>query len=99
MLRSALFEISGGVFYVTKKGKNENKIFLRYLGKCDIIIIKWGLNSSKPCSRCLERLKKLGLRRVYYSYDGTPNLKMEKINTIESDHLSSKYQRAWSTFK
>ena len=73
-------------------------MFQRYLNKCDIIIIKKGLHASKPCTRCLERLKKLGIRKAYYSYDGTDKLKMEKINMMESHHVSSKYRKPWSEF-
>jgi hypothetical protein len=53
---------------------------------------------SKPCARCLSELKKYGFRRTYYSYDGTPNLKMEKVNEMETTHLSCKYRRPWSSF-
>lgn len=82
------------VFYAAKTGKNIH----RYLKGCDIIVIKKGLHASKPCARCLEKLKRLGLRRAYYSYDGTYDLKMEKINLMETDHLSSKYSKPWSEF-
>jgi deoxycytidylate deaminase len=68
----------------------------RYLGKCDILIVKRKLSNSKPCSRCIEFLKNTGIRRVYYSCD--EKIYIEKMNSIENEHLSSKYRKPWSTF-
>jgi hypothetical protein len=41
-------------------------------------------------------LKKFGLRRIYYSFEGY--LKMEKVNEMESFHISSKYRKPFSEF-
>ena len=45
---------------------------------------------------CIKFLKKCGIRRVYYSYD--QELKMEKTNEIENNHISGKYRKPWSEF-
>lgn len=63
--------------------------------KCDIFVVRHG-GSSAPCVRCLNTLKKCGFRRVYYTHHG--DIKMEKVNEMETDHLSSKYRRPWSSF-
>lgn len=41
-------------------------------------------------------LKKHGLRRVYYSFSGT--LKMEKVNEMQSMHVSSKFRKPFNEF-
>ena len=69
----------------------------RFMKKCDIIVVRRGGASSCPCARCLKQLKNCGFRRVYYSEKG--DLKMEKVNQMENNHLSSKYRRPWSSFK
>lgn len=56
------------------------------------------MGNSAPCCRCLARLKKLGLRRVYYSFDGTNNLRVEKLAESQTQHVSAKYRRPWSLF-
>ena len=68
----------------------------RFLKKCDILVVKKNCGNSRPCMKCLESMKKLGVRRVYYSYDR--EIKMEKVNEMKSDHLSAKYRRPWSDF-
>ena len=86
------------MFYVAQeKGKKASQCkFRRFLSKCDIVVVKTHYSNSKPCSRCVDMLKKYGVRRVYYSYER--ELKMEKVNELKNDHLSSKYRRAWSEF-
>lgn len=90
------------VFYAAQKnGKNasQNKI-RRFLKKCDVYIIQKksiGSGNSRPCNRCLDFLKKVGIRRIYYSFYS--ELKMEKINIMESDHVSSKYRKSWAVQK
>ena len=69
----------------------------RFLNKCDILVVKKNCGNSRPCVKCLERMKKLGVRRVYYSYDR--EIKVEKVNEMESTHVSAKYRRPWSDFK
>lgn len=78
-----------------QKGKNFNKL-RRFLHKCSILVIKNHLSNSKPCTRCLEKLKNYGFRKVYYSYD--KKIIVEKTNQMENDHLSSKYRKPWSSF-
>tara|TARA_R110001599_G_scaffold217355_1_gene415567 strand:+ start:3281 stop:3445 length:165 start_codon:yes stop_codon:yes gene_type:complete len=43
-------------------------------------------------------LKKYGLRRLYYSIEADANLKMEKIKTLKSSHVSSKYRKPFKEF-
>ena len=84
---------------MAKKGKNAIiKKLHRILNKCDIIVIKKGLYASAPCCKCLSDLKKLGLRRVYYSHNGTMELKMEKISQMVTNHVSSGNRKPWSKY-
>lgn len=46
------------------------------------------LANSKPCKHCLEKLKKIGIKRVYYS-DSNGNIVYEKIKYATSNHISS----------
>jgi hypothetical protein len=66
----------------------------RFLKKCDIIVTKKNCGNSRPCVRCLDYLKKTGVRRIYYSYE--QEFKMEKINCMESSHISSRYRKPWA---
>ena len=86
------------MFYAAheKNKKASRSKFRRFLSKCDVIVVKTHLSNSKPCNRCVEMLKKHGVRRVYYSYER--GLKMEKVNQLENEHLSSKFRRPWSEF-
>lgn len=84
--------------YMSKKRRNGSKCFNRYLRKCDMLIVRGNLNCSKPCARCLDDIKRLGIKRIYYSYDGTTELKSEKVYLMENSHLSSKYRIPWSDF-
>ena len=68
----------------------------RFLNKCDILVVKKNCGNSKPCVRCLNYLKSLGVRRVYYSVDR--EIKMEKVSEMKTDHVSGKYRRPWNEF-
>ena len=69
----------------------------RFFHKCSVVVVKRTLNStSKPCRHCLDFLKKCGIKKVYYSYEG--NLKMEKVSEMETTHISAKYRKPWSEF-
>ena len=68
----------------------------RFFHKCDIIVTKRTQNNSAPCRHCLDFLKKCGIKKVYYSYEG--NLKMEKVSEMETTHISAKYRKPWSEF-
>ena len=94
-LSTTLFKTSI-VFYTSQNnGKNDSK-FRRFLNKCDILVCKRTMSNSFPCVRCAEMLKNYGLRRVYYSFEG--NFKMEKVNTMTSSHISSRYRKPFSEF-
>lgn len=67
----------------------------RIMRKCSIVIVRSACATSKPCNRCLNMLKKCGFQKVYYSC-GNDKISMEKLNIMESDHLSSKYRRPWA---
>lgn len=57
----------------------------------DIIVIRFKNNElkiSRPCKSCIEKMRELGIRKVYYSdYDG--NIVYEYINDMEMYHMSS----------
>lgn len=42
---------------------------------------------SKPCYHCIEFLKYIGIKRVFYS-DDDGNIICEKVNTIYNDHIT-----------
>ena len=61
-----------------------------------MILVRSTLGNSTPCVKCLEKLKTLGIRRIYFSINGTLELKMEKINEMQcSGHVSSKYRKSF----
>lgn len=45
------------------------------------------LKFSKPCCNCIEKLKKFGVKSVYYSTDEGTIIK-ERLDTICGDHKS-----------
>jgi hypothetical protein len=61
----------------------------------------------------MDKLQNIGIRRIYYSIedktniltvqehaDKIPNnLKMEKVNEMESSHVSARFKRPWSQFE
>lgn len=57
----------------------------------DIIVIRFKNNElkiSRPCKSCIEKMRELGIRKVYYSdYDG--NIVYEYITDMEMYHMSS----------
>ena len=76
---------------MTQKGHANNKDKVkRYLSKCTLIVVRRTMNNSKPCNHCLQMIKESGIKRVYYSYD--KGLKMEKVNQMETSHLSARYR-------
>ena len=56
----------------------------------DVIVIrlnKKSLGNSRPCKNCLSALKKIGVRRVYYSITGGDIL-CENVENMNTDHQS-----------
>ena len=73
-------------FYETKGYYKLNK----KLTKTDILVFRTsssGIRNSKPCSECIQIMKKLNIRRVYYSTN-EGSLVYEKVSNIESTHRS-----------
>jgi tRNA(Arg) A34 adenosine deaminase TadA len=60
-------------------------------GSVDIIVIRINnrmeLKNSRPCNNCIEKLRSIGIRRVYYSNE-TGNIVREDIDTMEKIHVS-----------
>lgn len=58
----------------------------------DILVIRIGKNSalknSRPCNQCIDKLKKLGIRKVFYS-DDNGYIVSEHVETMEKRHVSS----------
>lgn len=98
MPRLNVFGKSSIVFYGAqgKNGKASMCKLRRFLSKCDIVVVKKNCSNSMPCVRCTDMLKRYGLRRVYYSFDG--DLKMEKVSELNSDHVSSKFRKPFKEF-
>ena len=64
------------------------------VSKLKIIVIRWSCDRftlSKPCKHCVEFLKNIGIKKIYYS-DDYNNIIYENINTIVTDHISMYYK-------
>jgi deoxycytidylate deaminase len=68
---------------------------LRRMKKLDVYVVrinaKGELNNSKPCSNCLNNLKKLNIGKIYYS-DENGNIVCERANNMFTDYVSSGYK-------
>lgn len=67
-------------------------------GMIDLIVIRVNetgeLKNSKPCKNCVEAMKKIGIRRVFYSDDDVnQNIKNEYLSDIITSHVSSANRR------
>ena len=58
----------------------------------DIVVIRinknLALKNSRPCSMCIEKMKKLGIRKVYYS-NNDGEMICEDVKTMTSEHISA----------
>jgi tRNA(Arg) A34 adenosine deaminase TadA len=58
----------------------------------DILVIRinknLALRNSRPCTQCIEKLSKLGIRKVYYSNE-EGNIVWEFVEQMEKTHISS----------
>ena len=58
----------------------------------DILVIRinknLALRNSRPCNQCIEKLSKLGIRKVYYSNE-EGNIVWEFVEQMEKTHISS----------
>lgn len=61
------------------------------------MVVRTRMNNSAPCKHCLDLMKSLGIRRVYYSFEG--KIVMEKVNEMQTDHISAKNRRTWIQLK
>lgn len=82
---------AGNVFYEKiskKKLKKTLKKIYKELSKCSLIVIRTsGLHTaeSKPCRDCTEQLKKLGIKKVYYS--SGREIVSERVMDLETSHV------------
>lgn len=80
------------MFYPTKRARRLEKPTKasRFLKKIDILVyrtVSSGLGESKPCADCIQTMKDMHIRGVYYSTcDGV--LIYEKITCISNTHHS-----------
>jgi deoxycytidylate deaminase len=44
-------------------------------------------NSSKPCKHCIDYIKRIGIKKIYYSND-EGQIVYEKIGDLHSEHES-----------
>jgi tRNA(Arg) A34 adenosine deaminase TadA len=58
----------------------------------DILVIRinknLALRNSRPCSQCIDKLSKLGIRKVYYSNEDG-HIVWEFVEQMEKTHISS----------
>ncbi len=52
-------------------------------------------NNSKPCYHCIEKLKKAGINRVFYSTGENDIYKCEKIKNITNNHVTLANRHSW----
>ena len=81
------------MFYQILHDKKLNTREIRKIKKkfsqIDLVVIRYsnsGLRMSKPCSRCLYILKKLGVNSVYYSTENGVLIR-EKVKNMETSHI------------
>lgn len=88
--------LKNGVFYGTKNDnmkRNTPKNIQRKLNNVQLLVVRIGGNSkkefvnSKPCVHCINYMKQLGIKKIYYS-DNFGNIIYEKIQDIQTDHVS-----------
>ena len=85
-----MIENLGGVFKESKERKvKKYDIFVVRINKCPGEI---KLVNSRPCSNCLEMMKAIGIRRVYYT-DDSGEIIYENVKDMVSIHLSKVSQR------
>lgn len=78
-----------GVYYGTER-VSEQKI-KRYMRKCILIVVRHNMANSKPCLHCLRKIKSYGIKKVYYSFEGT--LIRENAFKMTTNHVSSGYRK------
>lgn len=49
--------------------------------------VDWELRNSKPCAYCVQIIKSVGIRYVYYS-DGEGNIVKIRAKDLNSDHIT-----------
>jgi len=81
---NAIISYFGRSFYYNK---NTNKVFLpKKNNKLDLIVIRINKNNdlcnSRPCFNCLDMMKMVGIRKVYYSIDN--NIICENVKDMVS---------------
>lgn len=58
----------------------------------DILVIRinknLALRNSRPCNHCIDKLSKMGIRKVYYSNE-SGNIVWEFVEQMEKNHISS----------
>lgn len=64
----------------------------------DIIVIRVNnnliLKNSRPCNHCIEQLKKIGIRKIFYSNENGIIL-CEFVDKIQKKHISKGNKRNW----
>ncbi len=80
----------GGVFKESKERKAKKyDIFVVRINKCSDTV---KLVNSRPCSHCLDMMKSVGIRRVYYT-DDSGEIINENVKDMVSIHTSKVTQR------
>jgi deoxycytidylate deaminase len=79
-----------------KKDKLHKKKNIGNLCKFSLLVIRVNNNNklmeSKPCSNCINYIKSLGIKKIYYSTSDS-NIKYNKINNLHSEHISVGFRK------
>ena len=69
-----------------------NKLPKKKVRGMDILVIRinkhFELKNSRPCAQCIDKLHKMGIRRVFYSNE-YGNIVSEFVENMEKTHISS----------
>jgi len=61
----------------------------RLLTKISVIVVRWNSDKftmSKPCHHCIQTMRNLGIRKIYYSNDDG-NFTFERLRDIHNSHV------------
>jgi hypothetical protein len=89
--------LGNSVFYGTRgkdnRVKNVPRNIQRQLNNVQLLVIRIGGRNkssfidSKPCKHCINYMRSLGLKKIYYT-DSNGSIIYEKVRDMQSEHVS-----------
>ena len=92
-------KIKGGATQKSRNGKKKHNLLKKY--SLIVIRIRSGDNfgNSRPCNRCLNMAKFLGIRYIYYSTGDGFEIKREKVKDMISINDSNAARKVVNLYK